>query len=289
MSSFLFAGAGGLGDVARRFYLTNTYELLAELTEPTFILAVCHNPAALDFFRFHPNHGRLVVCDVGHIYMDLMRDRVTNAETNRRLIAMCGLLPTDDLTKTRDPKPIGKFHAPDTIASQGHVVIHPFARGWGNWPEAVCDVVRAALKAIPPEVQVFVLSADYVSTDGRVKRESFAFDQPNVTVLKNLSAPAAFTLVSTASRFMGTVSALAQVAAFERVPSLVLHPARCTDFIPPYNGYSKSIWNGNGLPLAYDALSSSALEDALVQFLRAPNTAMNVREAFASLGTVPAF
>ncbi len=286
---FVFVG-GGLGDVARRFHLTNTYEVLAGLTEPTFVLCWCHNPAALEFFRFHPNHGNLVLVDLGHIYMDFMRGpKMDGREVNRRLFALCGLEESQQLTRTREPKPLRHFHAPDVIPSTGHIVIHPFGRGWGDWPEATCEVVRRALRAVPAEVRVFVISADYVAADGRVKKEDFRCDLPNVTVLKNLSAPAVFTLVATAARFVGNISALAQVAAYERVPSIVLHPKRCSDFHPPYNGYSKAIWNGNGVAMAYDGADPSILRELLQEFCGDPAAHLVLRERFAAVAGPPIF
>ena len=286
---FVFVG-GGLGDVARRFYLTNTYEGLAVLTEPTFVLSWCHNPAALEFFRFHPNHGNLVLVDLGHIYMDFMRGpKMDGGEVNRRLFALAGLVEKQQLTKSREPRPLGHFHAPDSIASDGHVVLHPFGRGWGDWPPETCEAVRTALRAVPSEVRVFVISADYVSADGRTKVESFPCDLPNVTVLKNLSAPAAFTLVATASRFIGTMSALGQVAAFEQVPAIVLHPSRCSDFQPPYNNYSKAIWNGNGIAIPYDAVPATTLAQSLRNFLSEPTRRPVMREEFAPISPVPVF
>jgi len=280
---FVFVG-GGLGDVARRLYQTNTYEVLDDLTEPTFVLCWCHNPSALEFFRFHPNHHHLVLCDLGHIYMDFMRGpKMEGGEVNRRLLALCGLTENQQLTRKREPKPLGHFHAPDVIASKGHIVIHPFGRGWGDWPETVCEEVRAALRSVPADVRVFVISADYVATDGRVKKENFHCALPNVTVLKNLSAPAAFTLVATAARFLGNISALAQVAAFENVPSMVLYPPRCSDFVPPFNNYSRTIWNGNGIALSGETMSKTDLRAAVVRFVGQPGTTPIMRNDFRDL------
>ena len=287
MRPFVFVGCV-LGDVARRLYQTNTYEVLGGLPEPTFVVCGCHNPSALEFFRFHPNGRNLVVCDLGHIYMEFMRGpKMDGGEVNRRLFALCGLTEVQQLTKARQPEPLGYFHAPDVITSKGHVVLHPFGRGWGDWPPETCDVVRAALRAVPPSIRVFVVSADYVSTDGRTKVESFPCDLPNVTVLKNLSAPAAFTLVATASRFIGTMSALAQVAAFENTPSVILHPARCSDFKPPYSNYSKTIWNANGVAVPYDSIAKTSLEGALVRFLDKPDSALKMREDFRDVDPGP--
>ncbi len=169
------------------------------------------------------------------------------------------------------------------------MVIHPFGRGWGDWPDEACDLVRAALRAVPPETRIFVISADYVAADGRVKKERFPCDLPNVTVLKNLSAPAAFTLVATASRFLGNMSALAQVAAYEGVSSMVLHPGRCTDFRPPYSNYSKAIWNGNGVAIAYDAVPGAQLAETLRDFLSEPTRRPVMREEFARTAPAPVF
>ena len=158
---FVFVG-GGLGDVARRFYLSDTYELLGTRTEPLFVLCFSHNPAALDFFRFHPNHKNLMLMDLGHIYMSFIHDpRFDKKKINETLFAMCGFSDSDLLARRRDPKPIGRFFAPDFIAdSNGHVVVHPFGRGWGDWPDSVNDQIREALRALPDETRIFVISAE---------------------------------------------------------------------------------------------------------------------------------
>lgn len=108
-----------------------------------------------------------------------------------------------------------------------------------------------------------------------------------VTVLKNRSAPAVFTLVATAARFLGNISALAQVAAFEKIPSIVLHPARCTDFRPPFNNYAKAIWNRNGIAIDYGSMTKAGLEGALVRFISRPATTPIMREAFRDIDPRP--
>jgi hypothetical protein len=244
-----------------------------------------HNPSALEFFRFHPNHRRIVLLDMGHLFMALERDRsVEPRERNRAVFKACELVESEQLTKSRPPRSIGHFHAPDNLKNTaGHIVLHPFGRGWGDWPPAACDAVRMALRAAPPSAPVFVIAADYVSTDGRTKHESFPCDLPNVTILKNLSAPAAFTLVATASRFIGTMSALSQVAAFENVPSIILHPSRCGDFKPPYTNYSRTIWQGNGIAIDHDSTAPALLVKTLEDFLRDPGVQPVMREAFAAI------
>ncbi len=286
----VFVGAG-LGDVARRFYQTNTYQLLDTFAEPAWVLCFSHNPSALDFFRFHPNAHRLLLIDAGNTYMALLRDRsIDRSELNQRVFDVCGFAQEDFVARSRAPEPIGFFHAPDTLRDvAGHIVLHPFGRGWGNWPEPVCNVVRSALREVAPTSRVFVLCATHITTDGRRRIETFACDLPNVTVLENLSAPAAFSLVASAARFIGSMSALAQVAAFENVPSLVLHPARCTDFQPPYSPYSKTIWNANGLGIAYDLVAPATLREALGEFLASNEKRPVLREMFAGRFTAPAF
>ena len=290
-SGGFFHVGGGLGDVARRFYLTDTYERLDSLAKPTFILCFSHNPSAMDFFRFHPNHRNLLLCDLGHVYMALLHDpSFDNRGLNQKLFSLCGFSPADQLAMRREPKPIGHFHAPDSIGNiSGHVVIHPFGRGWGDWPPATCELVKTALRAVPEFVRVFVVSADYTAADGRRKVESFSCDLPNVTVLKNLSAPATFSLVASASRFIGNISALAQVAAFERIPSVILHPERCSDFKPPYNDYSRTIWNSNSITAAFDACPLPQLRENLERFLQSPEVMPVMREEFASFAPIPVF
>lgn len=275
--------------MARRLYLTDTYELLGTFTEPASVLCFSHNPSALDFFRFHPNAQRLVLIDAGHIYMAMFHDRtVDRKDINRRVFAICGFAESDFISRKREPKPIGFFHAPDAIQdSKGHIVIHPFGRGWGNWPEPVCEAVKAALLGVPETVRVFVISATYITADGHRRMESFPCDLPHVTVLQNLSAPAAFSLVASASRFIGTMSALAQVAAFEGIPSLVLHPGRCRDFQPPYSGYSKTIWGGNGIGFPYDSVPPPVLAESIRMFLRDFDRRPAVRDLFADMFTIP--
>lgn len=290
MRPFVFVG-GGLGDVARRLYVTNTYDVLENRQETIHVCCFSHNPAALEFFRFHPSHRHIVLYDMGHLYMNLLRDKsVDRKEINRTIFAQCGLVNSEQLTKNHDPKPKRFFHAPDHLKdAKGHIVIHPFARGWKDWPENICDLVRAALNDVPSSVPVYIISADYVSTDGRTKIESFPCKLPNVRLLKNLSAPAAFTLVANASRFVGTMSALAQVAAFEQVPSMVLHPARCTDFLPPYSNYSKTIWNANGVAIPYDTIAPEPLEKSLRQFLAEPQNPFITRDQFHEVAPIPAY
>jgi hypothetical protein len=134
-----------------------------------------------------------------------------------------------------------------------------------------------------------VVSADYTATDGKRKIESFPCDLPHVTLLKNLSAPATFSLVASASRFIGNMSALAQVAAFEGVPSVILHPARCTDFKPPFNGYSRTIWESNGIAVPHDGCESTVLREALERFLSEPTARPVMREEFADIARMPDF
>jgi hypothetical protein len=284
MRPFVFVG-GGLGDVALQFYVSNTYEIIESRTEPLWVVCYSHNPSALEFFRFHPNHRKIVLFDMGHLYMALLRDpSVNRKEINRTIFEACGLIESEQLTKPRELGPIGHFHAPDNLKdARGHIVLHPFGRGWGDWPLAACDSVRMALRAAAPSTRVFVIAADYVSTDGCTKHETFPCELPNVMVLKNLSAPAAFTLVATASRFIGTMSALSQVAAFENVPSIILHPARCSDFKPPFSNYSKAIWRGNGIGIAYDSIAPGMLEKTLEDFLRDPSARPVMREAFSAI------
>jgi len=275
--AFLFVG-GGLGDVARRFYLSDTYDILKDLSEPTSVICYSHNPSALDFFRFHPNHGNLVLIDIGHIYMALLRDRNTDKKTiNEKLFAMCGFANADLIAHRREPNPIGFFHAPDAIPnSRGHVVIHPFGRGWGDWPAETMEAVKLALRLVPESVRVFVICADYIGVDGRIKRESFECGQPNVTVLRNLSAPAAFSLVASASRFIGTMSCLSQVASYERIPTIVLHPKRCSDFHSPPSNYALTILNSNGLAVPYDGGDPARLERVVTEFLSDPASELDV-------------
>lgn len=265
---FLFVGAG-LGDVARRFYRTTTYELLNHLETPTPVICYSHNPSALEFFRFHPNHRNIILYDMGHYYMGLMRQGVREAaELNRRVFAVCGYSERDLLAKPRSPLPITCFHAPDTLPdTRGCIVVHPFGRGWGDWPTETCDRVVAALSTLPRSIKIFIIAAHYRSTDGRNKNEEFACALPNARILHNLSAPAAFSLVASASRFIGTMSSLAQVAAFERIPSVVLHPARCRDFGPDVNGYAKSILEADGVNLPYDTTDPAMLTNFLREFL----------------------
>lgn len=284
----LYVGAG-LGDVARRLYLTDTYELLGTFTEPASILSFSHNPAALDIFRFHPNAQRLVLIDAGHIFMAFQRDRtVERKDLNRRVFEACGFVDSDFIARRREPKPIGFFHAPDAIGgAQGHVVIHAFGRGWGNWPEAVCETVRSALRDMPVPGRVFVICATHICTDGRRMIESFPCDLPHVTVLQNLSAPAAFSLVASASRFIGTMSALAQVAAFEGVSSLILHPDQCSDFRPPFSDYAKTILRANGMGIPYARLAEPAMGEAIRQFLQGCDRPVKVRDLFAGIEGMP--
>jgi hypothetical protein len=287
---FVFVG-GGLGDVARRFYLSDTYELLKAVTEPISVICYSHNPSALDFFRFHPNHRNLILFDVGHIYTALLRDPlVEKPKINDLLIALCGFQNADLIARRREPKPIGHFFAPDIIAgSRGHVVIHPFGRGWGDWPPGIENCVRSALTVVPASVRVFVICADYIAADGRKKLESFICDQTNVTVLRNLSAPAVFSLVATASRFIGSMSALAQVAAFEAIPSVILHPVRCSDFKSPYSDYSKCIWRSNGTAVPYDSTQPKVISEILKGFLQDTMAEIVMRRDFNDLAPIPEF
>ncbi|MDR3402001.1 MAG: hypothetical protein P4L99_05835 [Chthoniobacter sp.] len=281
---FLFVG-GGLGDVARRFYLSDTYELLSTLTEPTSVICFSHNPSARDFFRFHPNHRNIVLFDLGHIYMSFLRDPlIDKRKINQMLFSLCGFADADGLARQREPKPIGLFFAPDALTGvSNHIVVHPFGRAWGNWPRETVELVKAALRTVPPAVQIYVICADYIAADGRVKREGFSSDQANVKVLRNLSAPAVFSLVATASRFIGNLSSLAQVAAFERVPSVIIHPERCSDFKVPYSDYAKTIWKANGINLSYETTESTALTETLNRFFKDSPANINVREISPTL------
>lgn len=242
----------------------------------------------MEFFRFHPNASNLILIDASRVFQALCKDKtIDRKKLNLRLFEICGFAPTDFVAQKREPKPIGHFHAPDSVKSTGHVVIHPFGRAWGQWPQATCDVVRTVLSQMPVPAQVFVISATYITSDGRHMRESFPCNLPNVTVLQNLSAPAAFSLVASASRFIGNLSSLAQVAAFERVPSLILYPERCSDYKPPYSAYAKRVWNANGIGICHETIEPWVLGETLRDFLWDCRQWLDVKQTFAKRFPVP--
>jgi ADP-heptose:LPS heptosyltransferase len=258
--------AGGLGDVARRLYHTTTYEVLDSLTEP--ILAICcsHNPSSLELFRYHKNSEHLVILDVGHIFRRRMHtERLKPFQALQSLLRQFALSPADQLAKPRVPEPIRRFHAPDLFATKGeYAVIHPSGRGWGDWPPEVKELVGRVITQ--SGLKAYVLCADYIAGDKQRKAETFPTHHANTTVLKNLSAPAAFTLVAGARKFIGTMSSLAQVAALEKVPSVVLYPSRCGDFKDPMSTYAKTILECGGLAFPFDQKPTDELEPELVEF-----------------------
>lgn len=284
---FVFCGAG-LGDVARRFYMTNTYTALEEARSTLTIVCFSHNPAATQFFRFHPNHRHLVIADMGHVYLALLQDpKVPRPAINQTIFAMCGLRDAEQITVRREPAPLKRFHAPDhPETGEGYFVLHPFGRGWGDWPpETIAAVVRG-LGEVLGQRPVYVVAADHVANDGRRKFEEFPV-VPGVTVLRNLSAPAAFTLVAGAAGFIGSMSALAQVASFEDVPCLVLHPARCRDFGEVLSDYGRTIWERNGASLAFDSCSSDELAGVVARFVAAVGAGAPAASALADLPAMP--
>jgi hypothetical protein len=125
-----------------------------------------------------------------------------------------------------------------------------------------------------------------VTIDGRRKTEEFP-DIPGVTVVRNLTAPATFNLVAQASCFIGSMSCLAQVAAFERIPSLVLHPSRCRDFHHPLSDYANTIWDHDGVAVAYDALPVDALTSLIDTFARSSLEGHSARAALRDLIPMP--
>jgi hypothetical protein len=285
---FVFV-AGGLRDVARRFYFTNTYEVLSTASEPTAVLSLARNPSALDFFRHHPNSRNLDILDLAHLNIALRRDgSVDKAKVNEMIFQRCGLDGRNQLTRARKPQPIGHFHSAEkTLAPGGHVLLHPFGRVWGDWPDNIVSMVKRSLRHVPAGVVTYVICADYVACDGLVKHEEFLCHDANVRVLRNLSAPAAFNLVATASRFIGSLSSLSQVAAFENVPSLILHPAECTDFRPPLSGYAQAIWEHNGVSADYDSLPEKKLGELMECFLGTAGQPIEVQSSLSSLRKMP--
>ncbi len=270
---------GGLGDLARKFYLTDAYELLGRLSEPTPIVCASHNPSTLDFFRFHPNRANLVLLDVGHIYADLAKQVAMSAdEKRRRLLEICGLPTGDDMTIGRRALPMKYFHCADRMRpAQPYVVVHPFSLGCGNWPSRLQKVVHDALIACT-QAEVYVISAQYITARGQVKLEAFSSSGRKIRVLQNLSAPAAFSLVASASRFIGNMSSLAQVAAFEKVPSIILYPPRYRGFSSKPNPHSRTILNSNAIARSYNAITFPSLRKTLTTFLSHPAERIDVKK-----------
>lgn len=274
-NGFLYVG-GGLGDVARRFYHSTTYEVLNSLLVPTPVICYSHNPGALEFFRFHPNCQNLVLFDVGHVYMHLLRLGMRAGELDLAVFSACGFSEADKIATRRDPQPIRHFHAPDLISPIGnYIVVHPFARGWGDWPKPICETVADAVRSFSNAFKVYVIGSDYITADAFVKRERSFFDSREVIIVKNTSAPSVFTLVAGAKGFIGTMSSLAQVAAFERIPSLILHPKACKAFDDLNNGYGKTIRERQGINLAYDAVNGMELRSTILAHLVTISTAVS--------------
>jgi hypothetical protein len=227
--------SAGLGDVIRLCYLTRSHQHLTEARQPVQVLVASHNPFSMELFRVHRNAGNFVLYDLGHKYQEFLAQGLQGPMINR---ALCEFAGVDYAGLIREPAsdytPV--FHAPDDIASCGHLVFQPFA---GNnryralppsWIEEVVQVLRRQPR------RVFLVTRNYLRSPGKGGdgtlhdvEDARQWAGGNLTVLENLSVPATLNLVKSAAALICSFSSLCQAAWFQKVPVAVYYPPDCRD------------------------------------------------------------
>ncbi len=227
----------GLGDVIRSIYLREGYRLLSETTEPMAVIVASHNPYSIEIFRHHKNNSKFVLYDLGHKFDEFLHSRMDGSKMLESLVTFAGH-SMDDLVlgKSDGYDPI--FHAPDEIASHGHIVFCPFAGSTGartftrEFTVRVLEVLKRSGRA------VYLVSRDFPRIDprGRVihgSESTASFASENVICLNNLSVPASINLVKNSAAYVGSWTSLQQAAWFANKPVAVFYP-------PNWSGATKA-------------------------------------------------
>jgi hypothetical protein len=229
MSAALFAA--GLGDVIRACYLNTSYHALSETTQPVPVIVASHNPFSIEIFRHHRNAKNFIIYDLGHKYQEFLDAGLRGPEISRALCDFAGVDYAKIIRGSADGH-VPVFDAPDNIPSGGHIVFQPFAGvPERSMPAELIEKTLQVLRKLP--CRVFIVTRSYPrSGGGRLVHHSedgSAFAGGNVTVLENLSTPAALNLVKGCRAYVGSWSSLQQASWFEHKPVAVFYPADYVD------------------------------------------------------------
>ncbi len=229
MSAALFSA--GLGDVIRVCYLNASYRVLSEATQPVPVLMASHNPFAIEIFRHHRNARNFILYDLGHKYEEFLEAGLRGPDISRALCAFAGV-DYAQLIRGHANGDAPVFDAPDDVDSKSHIVFQPFAGSpERSLPPALIEQTLQVLQQLP--CQVFIVTRSYPRTGGGRLIHNIEDARPfaggNVSVLENLSTPAALNLIKNCRAYVGSWSSLQQAAWFEHKPVAVFYPADYVD------------------------------------------------------------
>jgi len=262
MSAALFAA--GLGDVIRVCYQTCAYRVLSETTHPLPVLVASHNPFAIEIFRHHRNAKNFILYDLGHKYQEFLHAGLRGPDISRALCEFAGLNYATLLRGSAEGH-VPVFDAPDDIPSTGHIVFQPFAGvPERSLPSAVIEQTLQVLRKLP--CQVFIVTRSYPRSGGgkliHNVEDARSFAGGNVTVLENLSTPAALNLVKKCHAYVGSWSSLQQAAWFEHKPVAVFYPVNYVD-VRLRTDYAFGMDRENTLGREFPSLDMAELESFL--------------------------
>lgn len=213
-----FEYKGGLGDVLMRAYRHCSYRLLAEITEPTPVVLVCHNPHARELFDLHPKRHLMEFRDLP--YWDPPLDAAKRAEYNlpgeTPMPAHCGDSGMDYYASDADWEHLRP------LCMRPYVAIAPSAGMPCRHVEprwVVCWIEMALKCGITP----VLLGRSY----GRLGRvEDFAgYEREGVVnLIDKLTVPGSFLAIRGAVGVCSAHSAAALAAWFELKPLLLVYP-----------------------------------------------------------------
>lgn len=258
MSAALFAA--GLGDVIRACYLTASYRVLSETTRPVPVIVASHNPFSMEIFRHHRSAKNFILYDLGHKYQEFLHAGLRGPDISRALCDFAGVDYARIIRGSAEGH-VPVFDAPDDIHSVGHIVFQPFAGVPERSlpPELIAKVLHV-LRKLP--CQVFIVTRSYPrSGGGRLihnAEDGRAFADGNVTVLENLTTPAALNLVKGCRAYVGSWSSLQQAAWFEHKPVAVFYPENYHD-VAHHTDYAFGMDRENTLGREFPQVDASEL------------------------------
>ena len=257
----------GLGDVIRICYQTASYRIIGEATEPVPVIVASHNPFAIEIFRNHRNARNFILYDLGHKYEEYLGAGLRGADINKAICKFAGV-DYDNLARGAANGHVPVFDAPDDVDSTGHIVFQPFAGNvsYRSLPPELIEKTVAVLRKLP--CRVFIVTRSYLRPGGGGKiihatEDARCFEGGNVTVLENLSTPAALNLIKTSRAYVGSWSSLHQAAWFENKPVAVFYPENYHD-VTQRTGYAFGMDRENTLGREFPKVDADELE----QFLR---------------------
>ena len=261
MSVALFSA--GLGDVIRTCYLTASYRTISETTKPLPVIVASHNPFAIEIFRHHRNAENFILHELGDKFEEFFTAGLRGPDISR---ALCECVGADYATLIRGKADgyVPVFDAPDDVDSAGHIVFQPFAgnASYRSLPHALIEKTVEVLRKLP--WQVFIVTRNYLRTGAKGKtihadEDAKCFEGGNVTVIDNLSTPAALNLIKSSRAYVGSWSSLHQAAWLENKPVAVFYPE---DYIDVRRGtaYAFGLDRDNTLGRDYSQVDPGELE-----------------------------